>query len=969
MTQREHPSGDPHLARFLGRRQQRPLIGRDDERATLRTLLLQTEARLQETHAAPDEHLLAARLPCVILQGEPGIGKTRLAEEMSLEALDRGWAVVWSSLYAQESAIPYRLWTQVLQQLVRQNLLFKKELQKHGTHYLPLVSLLPEFSELLSTNALPAVLVPELGQENLRLWESLKMLLSSVCERVPLLLVLDDLHCVDESSCELLGYLVRQLAGCPIMLLGTYRQHELPLTHSLSQLFGNLQRERLITVLTISALTEAQIGLLVADVPEPLLQQIQRQAAGNPLFAEELARVLPTLSAQDRAEGLLTSRYRHLTLTQTITAVFDQRLRRLSQDCQLLLGNAAVLGGSFSFSALTLMEMSGGSGFDEDTLYTLLEEALRAKVLTEKADGADALYHFWHPLLMSHLYEKLSASRRVSLHRRAADVLSTLYSSRLAEGAASIAYHLLQGNAPAQQIVHYAELAGNHAYCLSAYPEAERYYRMTLTYMDELAPTSERAPTSRAYILEVLGEYTRIQGKSEDARAFYEEALELRSRQELSSREAIVQMAQIRSLIVCEIGITWYNVGDSTRALLCYGRSEQYLREAHITDGPAWATIRFLQSYSSWREGAYEDARRMASEALTLFEKTLNAPLLAVLPVDTPTCSTRIRRILAGDPVDLGRTHALLGMVASTVGQPATAIRHLHKALELYEQQQIRREMATVYCTLSDLHLKKAEHEAAHTALQRSLELAQRIGDVPLIAVIYANFGLLAARTGKLAEAELHYKRGFALAEQVSDPVYTSMFLVYLALVLHELGRASEAVATLRRALTIGRARPFAPCIGFALIGLSSIRIAQAAQCSASQERMRLLARARRTLIRALALEGLELEMQLEGQMTLAQVLLDQGELQDALYLAQHTLQRARESELVWLIVRTLRVLGCTLAALNQQPEAHQSFQEALTLCREHGMHPDLARTLRCSTEALLNCESVNERYKALHEV
>ena len=138
------------------------------------------------------------RLQCILLVGEAGIGKTRLAEELSQGALKRGWAVAWSRVYAQESSVPYRQWTEVLRSAMAHGLWQQQEISKHPLTYQPLSTLLPELHDLFPGVEFPTPLSPE--QEQLRLWETTLKLLYAISERTPLLLVLDDFHAVGESE-------------------------------------------------------------------------------------------------------------------------------------------------------------------------------------------------------------------------------------------------------------------------------------------------------------------------------------------------------------------------------------------------------------------------------------------------------------------------------------------------------------------------------------------------------------------------------------------------------------------------------------------------------------------------------------------------------------------------------------------------------------------------------------------------
>ena len=467
------------FSRYIGRSQQSPLIGREQQLEVLRQMLSETE---QQTRTPPEDQKTAptlsfdtlSRTSCIMLLGEVGIGKTRLAEEVSREAQQRGWTVIWSRAHAQEHNMPYQLWIEVLRKAMSQGHGLQSEVSQHPELYQPLVTLLPELTDLLPQKAVSSTVLPE--QMQLRLREAILWLLTTVGESAPLLIVLDDLHWADFSSCELLGYLIRRFSEHHLILMGTCRESELPPTHPLRILLTNLQRERAVTTLHIQRLNDAQIGTLVGYLPGPppqsIVQYIQNKAAGNPFFAEELARSVGAQSiAPDRAD----------TLPDRISAMLDLRMGRISTECQRLLVRAAVLGGSFEFNSICAMEVGPGAG--EDTTLDLLEEALQAGMLTEEGSGMRITYHFWHPLLVNHLYHSLSAVRRASLHRRAAEVLRQTYLGREEEGAAVIAYHLVKGGAESPQIISYAELAGDRAYALSAYPEAVKHYRIAVEHI------------------------------------------------------------------------------------------------------------------------------------------------------------------------------------------------------------------------------------------------------------------------------------------------------------------------------------------------------------------------------------------------------------------------------------------------------------------------------------------------------
>ncbi|HET7640491.1 MAG TPA: tetratricopeptide repeat protein, partial [Ktedonobacteraceae bacterium] len=274
----------------------------------------------------------------------------------------------------------------------------------------------------------------------------------------------------------------------------------------------------------------------------------------------------------------------------------------------------------------------------------------------------------------------------------------------------------------------------------------------------------------------------------------------------------------------------------------------------------------------------------------------------------------RIQRTLSGDPVELGRTHALLGALANSVGKRTDALAHLNTALKIFEQYDQKRGIAHVSCNLGYVHLKKAEYELAMASLQRSLSLAERLGDAPLASVVFSNLGELVATSGgsgDLEEAEQWYKKSLALAKRFNDREYMSRWNAGLAAVLQEQGKHDEAVACIRRALGIGRAMRNSPCIGVALLALANLRVAQAQAFSKQlpKARTRLLMHAKEDIQRVLALEGLEAETRTRSQLTLAQISFLMGAIKKAKALAEQVIDEAQRHELASVEEKARRLL------------------------------------------------------------
>lgn len=977
----------PRPALQLVRHNQSKLVGRDDELETMQQFLLTIES-LSPQQKRKTAHFMA-------LLGESGIGKTRLAEELSYEADQRGWSVVWAHGYEQEGTIPYRPWAEIFRALLKDihpSLLIKYlEAQLSSPHDAPLVtspaqarlarihSLVPEFGalETLPSQAARDTLSPTPEQERLHLWEAASTILSVLSRSAPLLVVLDDLHWTDDSSLALLAYVARHMQYEHIAIVATCRDGELTIGSNLSTLMNDLRREQAILTLPVKPLTELSIGSLVSHLPEHIVRGIQRQAGGNPFFAEELARVSEAGQSTAGGEGkqqptpgatlepvapIANSEANLMTATpESIKAVLDRRLSKLSNECQVLLGKAAVLGGSFALNQLTFL--AGDQSANEEGIFDLLEEALRAGLLTEEGAGSRITYHFWHPLIVNHLYERQSAARRGQLHRKAANALIGLYQGNQEDVAATITHHLMRGGGDITQVAHYAELAGSRAFAQYAFAEAEYYYRLAVDAITRGAQARQiEDPLRLASILERIAECNMVHGNFEEMRRHYERVLELRALYCSRVQDSISkEEAQRQALIWREIGKAWSENGNMEEALHCYEVGQQVMIDAGVLSGAAWACLRQAHGNLNWRLGNNEIARRYGQEALEMLEPIMQQQEYEklALPITSTELPTRTALAMIGSPYEVGRCHELLGIVAATLGQFAESLDHLRQALTIFERHDLVTALTLAYGNLAAVYATKAEYDTASEYFQRALEMARRDNNLPLMAFVFGNLGETAARRGHLAEADEQLRQSLAIAEQINDPEQASWTQIVLATNLCDQGDMPAALWHIRRSLRTGRAIKSVLCTGMALIALGQWRIARSVQVSQihfihpdAQAILRasggdtLLNGAIMAFQRALKLEGLNTEAATEGRLELASALYLKGEIEQAKQVAMQSLREAEQHEFLRVTARSQRLLGRILAAQGFEQEADEFAEQALKMFARHEMRLDYARAL-----------------------
>ena len=971
----------------LGRHNQSKLVGRGEEIDAIQRFLLAIEGLAQEQR---DKRKIAHLL---MLMGESGIGKTRLAEEVSFEADVRGWSVVWAHGYEQEGTIPYRPWAEIFRTLLKNvhPFLLVQRLEAQAKRsagddasaagqtastaqakLTRLSSLVPELEVLQAhpSTRTKEALSPTPEQERLHLWEAASAVLSILSQSAPLLVVLDDLHWTDDSSLALLAYVVRHMHHERVAIIATCRDVELTPGSNLSTLINDLKREQTVITLPVKPLTEVSIGSLVSHLPEHIVKGILLQAGGNPFFAEELARVSEAGQSGSIVEGKAQGAPEPDTAVtgspavvtpatpESIKAVLDRRLSRLSSDCQVLLGKAAVLGGSFALSQLTFL--AGDQGANEEGIFDLLEEALRAGLLTEEGTGARITYHFWHPLIVSHLYERQSAARRAQLHRKAAQSLMQTYAGNEEQAAAIITHHLIRGGSEAGQVARYAELAGNRAFSLYAYAEAEYYYRVAVDALTHTIPEEViDDPLHLASILERIAECNIVHGNFEETRSLYERVLKLRALH--CSRAGLgmsAEEAQRQALIWWGIGKAWGENGNVEEAMRCYEAGKSVMVDAGVTHGAAWACLYVSLGNLNWRLGNNETARRYGQEALEMLEQIMQQTRPA-LPITSAELPTSTAMAMIGSPYELGRCHQTLGIVAATLGQFNEALEHLNRARAIFERHDQVTPLTLLYGNLAAVYAMKAEYDTASEYFQRALEMAERDSNLPAVSFVYGNLGETAARRGYLSEAAEQLRQSIALAEQINDPEQASWSHSVLASTLCDLGNMSEALSHIRRALKMGRSIKSVLCVGMALSALGEWRINRAIQVSQmhfihadaqsglrATDAYRLLTGAKLALQRALSLEGLNAEAAAEGRLTLASALFLLGEVETAQQVARQSLQEAEQHELLRVIARSQRLLGRILAVQGHDEEADRYIEQALEMFARHEMRLDYARAL-----------------------
>jgi len=425
------------------------------------------------------EDVLGGKGRLITLMGEPGIGKTRISEELATYAGLRGAQILWGRCYEGGGAPAYWPWVQVIRSYVRE--IDPDELRRQmGSSASVVAEIVTDVKDRLP-EIMPPPRLDDPDSARFRLFDSITSFLKSASQAQPLLIVLDDLHWSDQPSLTFLEFIARELSQSRVMLIGTYRDVELNRRHALTITLGDLARDRLYNRVLLRGLAEADIARFIEiaagiDAPRELSATVHRHTEGNPLFVTEVVRDL--VQSGELTEASIGGRSSwSVRIPEGVREVIGRRLDRLSDRTNETLTFAAVIGRQFSLAALRELVQDTS----ESQLLDVLDEALDARVIEELPSSVGD-YQFTHALIRETLTGELSAARRVRLHAQIAEALERVWGKEADRHPAELVPHYAEAEPVlgSEKLVHYSILAGEAALDATAAQDALVHFQVAL---------------------------------------------------------------------------------------------------------------------------------------------------------------------------------------------------------------------------------------------------------------------------------------------------------------------------------------------------------------------------------------------------------------------------------------------------------------------------------------------------------
>jgi DNA-binding CsgD family transcriptional regulator len=366
-----------------------PLVGRDPEAAALE----------HELHRACN-----GEFRCVVLVGEPGIGKSRLAAEM-LSRHRRKVITLAARAYPLGETTPFGLWAEALEGHFR-------SLGEEGVLRV-CNGVVDDLAALLVSVASARGGPPEQEPPRARVLGALAVVIRRLTAASPLILVLDDVHQADASSWEALAYLGHNVRDAPVLVVATARSTELAEQRLSAQILFSLEQEAVVERLELAPLSQQGIGELARAVlgepaPDTLVSWLADRSRGVPLYALGLLQALV-----DQGANLVSPQLQ--SVPEGLAARIRARVQLLDEAALGVLETMALLG-----HRVRLGQLARLSARPLDVLAEALDRLVHARLLAEEERGTEVLYEIAHPLEQEAIYEGIGRARRTALHRQIA---------------------------------------------------------------------------------------------------------------------------------------------------------------------------------------------------------------------------------------------------------------------------------------------------------------------------------------------------------------------------------------------------------------------------------------------------------------------------------------------------------------------------------------------------------------------
>jgi tetratricopeptide (TPR) repeat protein/transcriptional regulator with XRE-family HTH domain len=759
----------------------------------------------------------------VLIEGEAGIGKSRLMREVARYAESQGLPTLATNCYEIDRAMPYQPVIDLIMRALDRAP--PTALRKIAPVSLAeLAALVPAVAERFAD-------LPQLSQDfpearQARLSRAVGQFLEATGDDRPLILMVDDIQWADDASAQVLHYLARHVTGRPALLIYAYRDEDLDTDERLARLVESLCRETDARRMSLARLGLGDAESLVAALSDARLAapglgaRLHRETEGNPFF---LMSILQSLT-----EGGIPLETRQggdpAILPDALRAAVRVRITHVPQEIRSTLETAAVLGRRFDFD--TRLDMTREP---EGQLLHALEVLVKRRLLREEVEGG--IYDFSHDKVREVVYRDIGGARRRLLHRSVAEVLERRGEGEAHERDALLAEHYERANVWSKAL-KYLVLAGERSQALFAIRDA-------LRWLDRAVVISESHPEAmdereRLALYERRGAARAQAGQTEGAVADIRRVIDAAHAggDRKKACDALIQL-----------GMTYRRAGAYDEATTCLTAALAESRT--VNDAPSAADTLYHLGTVAWSTGRYDRAFEYHQEALEICERLGLGDIVAVQayhgrgeahlanaePTAAIACFTRSIELARGigDKSYESENLMMIGYACMGIrglGDYPRALSSFNEALEIARAADLQWHIGPTLLGLDHVRACTGDYGAAWTGMMKTLGWIESLKVVQYQFLAYDLIGHLLLDLGLTEQALQRMERALALSRDTGIDFCRDSIEAHRAIALARLGH-NDTAPVLQDALEHARRTSARHMMVRCLEGLAEVTLAQ----------------------------------------------------------------------------------------------------------------------------------------------
>jgi len=791
----------------------------------------------------------------------------------------------------------------------------------------------------------------------LQIFLAVATLVEKLAEKKRVIFIFDDLQWSDLTSNELISFLLSMVKKGSVSFYLSYRSGE---PENLKKIFETLKNELAdhTTEITLNNLGPEDSARLVGNlagttISEDLKKQIIEKSGGNPFFIEEIVRNMletGTKTPAGRSDGpeVHGRDKSRIQVPGSIESAVTSRLDALSKEAKHIIKTASIIG---RFFPLRLLE----EVIKEKEIYRHVEELENGEFLIKVNHKNMIYYSFRHPIFQEVTYHSLLKSERAIYHKVIADTVETQFNGKddIEGYNATLAYHFLNCQ-DLPKALEYSVKAGNEAAAIFASDEAFKYYSQGLAIAENNA--------DKVAILEKMCELEHLTGRIDDAYKHVNEALEW-----AKDPETIAHLTGMKGKLIADMGKLDDGLAMMKQALSGY-RDQNNINYLHLSF--------YLADLLLERKADLAQAAELIDSAIAIAQRINDTKSIGhglrmkgqiVWRKGDSNSSMKLLKeaeqtyLSVDSKNDLASLYVLMGVVSRSMGNIPTAIDHLEKSIDIAARIGSKKLQAIAHNNLGIYYNLLGDIKSGLASHEKNLALRNEIGDERGAAIAYGNIGIIYNQTGDWDKALEYYHKAQDILERVNDlrgQINNMLSFSPLMMAMNEIDQARELH---KKVLAMAEAThddlliyTVKEHISTDLLLADDVDQALAIIDGIKENVLKL---GNKALVTDLKLQY-ALILSLKGS-------------PEALIAAQEAFRLATESKTKEHEIHGLRILGKTQVMTGQDKdivEGLMNIKRAISIASEIGYIPDIADSQLALAEALIACKKEKQALEYLNQ-